>query len=224
MVHLPGIRLVVVGDDRIGSNAKRKPPKHHLVTSETLYALGLKLMDEVVATSHAATQASKADAMKYRDGLLIALEALVLLRRRTLAALRIGQQLVKSGNLWELVIPAQDTKTRRALDFPISIELSRRIDVYVGQFRGRIPRAAQHDGLWPSNKGRLMDHGTIYDTVRRPTREAFGFPVGLHCFRSAAGTFWSIHDPINVRGVKGTYWVTLHSIQQKSITSWHSRA
>ena len=47
-----------------------------------------------------------------------------------------------------------------------------------------------------------MDDGTIYDMVRRRTREAFGFPVNLHRFRVAAGTLWSIHDPANVRGVK----------------------
>jgi integrase len=187
---------------RIGSNAKSKPPKHHLVTSETLYALGLKLMDEAAANAESGTPVSKPDAMKYRDGLLIALLALIPLRRRTVTALRIGQQLVKSGDLWELMIPAQDTKTKRALDFPISIALSRRIDRYLYQFRCRIPRAEMHNGLWPSNKGRLMDHGTVYDTVCRRTREALGFPVSLHRFRSAAGTFWSIQDPLNVRGVK----------------------
>ena len=131
---------------------------------------------------------SKADAFDYRDGLLIALLALIPLRRRTLAALRIGQQLVKSGDLWELDIPAQDIKGRRPLDYPISFDLSRRIDLYLGQFRCRIPGAAEHDGLWPSNKGRPMDAGTIYDTVRRRTRAAFGFPVNLHRFRLAAGT------------------------------------
>ena len=52
------------------------------------------------------------------------------------------------------------------------------------------------------NKGRRMDPGTIYDTVRRRTRAAFGLPINLHRFRSAAGTFWSIQDPANVRGVK----------------------
>jgi integrase/recombinase XerD len=187
---------------RIGSNAKSRPPKHHLVTSETLYALGLKLMDQTEASVENAARISKVDAMKYRDGLLIALVAEIPMRRRTVAALRIGEQLVKSGDLWELVIPAQDTKTRRALDFSISTELSRRIDRYLYQFRRRIPRAEMHGGLWPSNKGRPMDHGTIYDTVCRRTREALGFPINLHRFRSAAGTFWSIHDPLNVRGVK----------------------
>ena len=59
-----------------------------------------------------------------------------------------------------------------------------------------------HDGLWASDQGRPMDDGTIYDMVRRRTREALGFAVNLHRFRVAAGTLWSIHDPANVRGVK----------------------
>jgi integrase/recombinase XerD len=187
---------------RIGSNAKSKPPKHHLVTSEMLYALGLKLMDQASASAKDATRVSKHDAIKYRDGLLIALLAQVPMRRRTVAALRIGQHLVKSGDLWELEIPAQDIKTKRAQDYPISLDLSRRIDRYLSQFRYPIPGARQHNGLWPSNKGRLMDDGAIYDTVCRRTLEVFGFSVGLHRFRSAAGTFWSIHDPLNILGVK----------------------
>ena len=173
---------------RIGSKAKSKPPKHHLVTSETLYALGLKLMDEAAAKAESGTRISKPDAMKYRDGLLIALLAMLPMRRRTVAALRIGQHLVKSGDLWELEIPAQDTKTKRALDFPIGIELSRRIDGYLCQFRGRIPGAAKHNGLWPSNKGRLMDDGTIYDTVCRRTREALGFPYDRKALHHVAVT------------------------------------
>ena len=39
-----------------------------------------------------------------------------------------------------------------------------------------------------------MDDGTIYDTVCSP--------VNLHRFRRAAGTFWALEDPVNVRGVK----------------------
>jgi integrase/recombinase XerD len=187
---------------RIAAKARPKPQKHHLVTSERLYALGIELMDRAVANAAAAQDVSKADAFSYRDGLLIALLALIAPRRRTVAALRISQQLVKSGDLWGLDLPAQDIKTKRALDYPISYDLSQRIDLYLANFRCRIPGAAEHDGLWPSNKGHLMDDGTIYDTVRRRTKAAFGFPVNLHRFRSAAGTFWSIHDPANVRGVK----------------------
>src|SRR5262249_48751116 len=114
----------------------------------------------------------------------------------------IGKQLVKSGALWALDIGAEDVKNRQALDFSISAELSARIDLYLEKFRKRIPGANNHNGVWASNKGRPMDDGSIYDMVRRRTRQQFGFPVNLHRFRHAAVTFWSIQDPKNVRGGK----------------------
>ena len=42
----------------------------------------------------------------------------------------------------------------------------------------------------------------IYLAVRKRTKKALGFGVNLHRFRHAAASFWSIHDPVNVRGVK----------------------
>jgi integrase len=47
-----------------------------------------------------------------------------------------------------------------------------------------------------------MGDEAIYDTVRRRTREALGFPVNPHRFRRAAATLWSSRDPTNVRGAK----------------------
>jgi hypothetical protein len=38
--------------------------------------------------------------------------------------------------------------------------------------------------------------------VRRRTKKAFGFAVNLHRFRHAAASFWSVRDPVNVRGAK----------------------
>jgi hypothetical protein len=121
---------------------------------------------------------------------------------RTLTALRIGQHLVKTGDSWALDIPAADTKTRRALDFPVSPEISARIDLYLEQFRSRIPGADKHTGLWPSNKSRPMCANGIYLAVRKRTKTALGFGVNLHRFRHAAASFWSSQDPVNVRGVK----------------------
>jgi integrase/recombinase XerD len=183
---------------RLATQASRKPKKHHQATGEQLYALGIELMERAVTNSKEATHITKVDAFDYRDGLLIALLA----RRRTLAALRIGKHLVKSGALWSLDIPAKDNKSKRPLEYEISPDMSERIDRYLAQFRCCLPGAKVHDGLWASDQGRPMDDGTIYDMVRRRTREALGFAVNLHRFRVAAGTLWSIHDPANVRGVK----------------------
>ena len=205
------LRLICSGVDwswlltlskRIKAAAPAKPRKYHLVTSDRLYALGIGLMDRAVADADAAKGISKAHAFEYRDGLIIALLSLIPMRSRTLVALRIGKQLVKTGDLWALDIPAADTKTRRALDYAISKEICTRIDSYLERFRRRIPGADKHTGLWASNKQRPMSAIAIYNAVRTRTKKAFGFAVNLHRFRHAAASFWSIMDPVNVRGVK----------------------
>ena len=187
---------------RISAQAKRKPEKHHLVTSETLYKLGVDLMDRVVTRVDGTNDISITDALQYRNGFIIAFLAILPVRRRTLTALRIGKHLVQSGNQWSLDIPAEDIKTKRALEYGIPAMLSAWIDLYVNKFRPRIPGAGTHDFLWASNRGRPMRDGIIYVTVRQCTRKALGFPVNLHRFRNAAATLWSSRDPANVRGVK----------------------
>jgi integrase len=117
-------------------------------------------------------------------------------------ALRVGNHLIRWGNLWALDIPAEDTKTAEPIEFLLSATQSARIDLYLEKFRNRIPQATTHNGLWVSNKGQPMDGGTIYDMVRRRTRKAFGFGVSLHRFWHAVLTFWSNHDPKNIRGGK----------------------
>jgi integrase len=138
----------------------------------------------------------------FRDGLIIALLALVPLRRRTLAALRIGKHLKKSDGQWFLDIPAEDVKTKRPLDYPLAAELSQRIDVYVEHMRPRARGATTHDYLWASSRGRAVSGAVINNAVRERTRKELGFPINLHQFRRAAATLWSVQDPTNVRGVK----------------------
>jgi integrase/recombinase XerD len=123
-------------------------------------------------------------------------------RRGTLAALQIGRHLIKVADHWELDIPAEDTKTRRPLDYSIPKELSARIDLYLGRFRSRIRGSDKHAGLWPSHHSIPMRPDSINVAVQKRTKRAFGFGVNLHRFRHAAATFWSIHDPVNVRGAK----------------------
>jgi len=171
----------------------------------------------------AAKHISKAHAFQYRDGLIIALRALIPMRTRTVVAMRIGSHLVKTGNLWGLDIPAADTKNKRPLDYPIPMELSARIDLYLERFRSRIPSAQRHTGVWASNKGRPMCAMAIYDAVRRRTKKAFGFAVNLHRFRHAAASFWSIQDPANVRGVKDLLGQVSFGITEKHYIMAQSR-
>jgi integrase/recombinase XerD len=187
---------------RVAAAAPRQSRKYHLVTSDRLYALGIQLMERAIAYADASERMRTSHALQYRDGLIIAFLALIPLRRRTLAVLRIGHHLIKVGELWELEIPATDTKNRRSLDFPISQELSAHIDLYLERFREGIPGTYKHRGMWSWYRSRPMSSSAIYDAVFRRTKKAFGFGVNLHRFRHAAASFWSSHDPVNVRGAK----------------------
>jgi integrase len=187
---------------RMVATTPKKPPLHNQVTSERLYALGFELMDHATAQSDAAGRTSKAHAIAYRDGLLIALMAVNPLRRRTAVALRLNSHLVKAGDLWCLAIPATDTKNRRPLDYPIAEQLSARIDLYLNRFRGHLPGADQHNGVWASNRGRPISSDALYAAVCKRTEKALGIRVNPHRFRHAAATLLSIHDPANVRCAK----------------------
>jgi integrase len=184
---------------RIGTREKEKRKKYHLVTSETLYALGIALMDGALSSGKPVTTSRVQTA--YRDGLIIAFLALVPLRRRTLGSLQIGRHLVRSGAGWAVDIPANDTKSKRPFECPLSPDLSVRIDFYLKEIRPRISGGAGNNHLWVSRRGPMSDR-MIYKAVQRRTKKALGFPVNLHRFRHAAGTFWSVRDPVNVRGVK----------------------
>jgi integrase/recombinase XerD len=187
---------------RLAAAAPRKPRKYNQITSERLYLLGIELMDDAAAQAEKRGTISKGVAMNCRDGLLIAMLATLVPRRRTVAALRIGKHLVRAGQFWALDVPGSDMKSKEPMDAPIAPEISRRIDVFLDRFRRRIPAAEKHDGLWPSNKGRPLSANQIYATVRKRTKNAFGFAVNLHRFRHSAGSLWSVYDPANVRGLK----------------------
>jgi hypothetical protein len=188
--------------NRIGAQATPKLDACQGITSAMLFALGLLLMAEAENSARVAGRITKEDALTYRDGLIIALLAALPLRKRAFAALTINRHLVKVGTGWLLDIPAADTKTRRALEFPMPDTLSEPIGLYLTKFRPKITGANKHQGLWPSAKGYPMGGGAIYDAVRCRTLERLGVPVNLHHFRGAAGNLWSILDPVNVRGAK----------------------
>jgi integrase len=159
-------------------------------------------MDSAIAAADAIGRTRTRRAVQYRDGLIISTLAMVPLRRGTLAALQIGRQLIRVRDHWEFDIPDANTKTRRPLDYSILDDLSARIDLYLERFRGCIRGSDKHAGLWPSHHSIPMRPESINCAVKKRTKKAFGFAVNLHRFRHAAATFWSVHDPVNVRGTK----------------------
>ena len=150
-----------------------------------LCALGVLLMDEA---RNVLDQNPLPCAVRYRTGLCIALLASRPFRRRTLAALRIGQHLVRYGETWMLLIPAEDTKSRRPEEWLFPLPLVPYLEHYLGSVRRHFRGAERHEWLWASEKGGGLSAEWIYQSVRRATEDAFGVPVTLHAFRGAVTT------------------------------------
>jgi integrase len=209
--------------NRIANAAPRRARKLNLVTSERLYALGIELMDSAVLASERARRVHACEAVRYRDGLIISLLAIVPLRRRTLGALQIGRQLVRNRDHWELDIPSEETKTRQPLDYALPQAFSARIELYLERFRSRIHGADKHTGLWPSQHNIPMRPDSINVAVSKRTKKAFGFSVNVHRFRHAAASLWSIYDPANVRGAKDLLGQTTFATTEKHYIMTQSR-
>ena len=177
-----------------------KDKRLHLRGSDELYALGLKLMAD--AEKHSAQAAV---ASHFRDGLIIALLALVPLRGKNFIQLRIGMELNKLDQKWMVAVPGNTTKTHAPLDFDWPAELVQPLETYL-QFHRPVLAARSYrwltkadNHLWVALSGSALTQMAFYDIVRKRTKIAFGVAINPHAFRDAAATTLAIHDPEHVR-------------------------
>ena len=187
--------------DKIRAMESRPKDKRlHLRGSDELYTLGHKLMESAGQQSTSARVASR-----FRDGLMIALLALVPLRRRNFVQLRIGTELQKLDGHWVVEISGDTTKTHAPLDFDWPDDLVGPLQTYLTIHRPVLAArsyrwlAKAGDHLWVALSGSALTEMAFYDIVRKRTKEAFGTAINPHAFRHAAATTLAIHDPEHVR-------------------------
>lgn len=183
--------------------ARETPPKEkrqRLRGTDELYTLGRNLIEMASSLCLPAKAASC-----FRDGLIIALLALVPLRRRNFVQLRLGQELRKAGGTWQVDIAGATTKTHAPLSFDWPSDLVLPLETYLHIHRPilaarsyrKLDRAGEQ--LWVSSCGSALTEVGLYDIVRKRTKTAFGIAINPHAFRDAAATTLAIHDPEHVR-------------------------
>jgi integrase/recombinase XerD len=181
--------------------ARHRPArdKSNLKLSDELLGLGLELI------YRAKLEVGLSAAILHRDGLMIALLALVPLRRRNMAGLRLRKNLIELDGRWIISLDASETKTHAAFEVSWPDEILAPLKTYLDFHR---PHLASLPGrwskpvdnfLWVSSDGSPMTEMAIYDRIRRHTAEAFGVAVNPHLFRDAAATTLAIVDPEHVR-------------------------
>jgi integrase len=151
---------------------------------------------ELMANVDAATQRSAlARARQFRDGLMVALEALHLIRQKNFAVLEIGRSFRKVNGAWWIVLSASETKEGRADERPIVAYLNKWIDQYLSQHRpilARIPDPPP--SLWlSSNDGKPLTYSAVEKIFSRTTLALVGVDVSPHLFRTAAASTAAIY-------------------------------
>jgi integrase len=164
-----------------------------VITSVQLLDLGQQLMDEKQPT--AVTAISIDDAVRFRDGMLLAFVAFIPIRRKNLAALEIGRHLVREGDGWFVIIPGEETKTGTPIEFPVPELLESYLANYLDIVRPRMLRHPSCAALWVSSQGGALVYGAIGQIFSRHSTSRLGFRITPHDARDAAATTWAISMP-----------------------------
>jgi integrase len=178
---------------RLHRAAPAHAPSGPVITSVQLLDLGQQLMDESRPTADAAI--SMVDAVRYRDGLMIALWAFIPLRRKNFAALEIGRHFVREGNSWFVIISREDAKTRTPIEFAVPESLESYFVIYLDIIRPYMLGHLTCAALWVHSRGGALAYAALGDIVGRHSMDRLGFRITPHDIRDAAATTWALLAP-----------------------------
>jgi integrase len=149
---------------------------------------------------------TRADAIAFRDVLIVALLITCPIRMRNLVQIEVGVHLRRVGGGYELHFADHETKTRQPLRYIIAPALVPWIDVYLEKIRPgfRIEHGCLR--LWPGGKGSPLAYESLYARVLQTTQRLFGIAIPPHSFRSIAATALaeaSAEDALHARALLG---------------------
>lgn len=175
---------------------------------DELTALGERLMEEAeTASERSATRR----AVAYRDGLMIALLAYRPIRLKNLAMMRLGGHLVKVSGCWQILFPAEETKSHVPYEAVLPSALTPRLERYLDAHRpvlmrpkqadnqeNALPAYPECDALWVSERGTQLNSDVLAKRIAAHTKAAFGQSVSPHLFRDAAATSIAVDNPKHI--------------------------
>ena len=129
-------------------------------------------------------------AVRQRDGTMIAFLALIPIRHRAFTGLVIGQSLLVSGHRLTIALPEDLTKSGTPWEADVPEPLAGLLHAYLETSRAfLLTRSGQcHDTLWVNNNGTPMSYPTVGRKVPDITERLTGVRIPPHFFRDAAAT------------------------------------
>ena len=212
----PGRDLAWLGEIEadLRYSARPRPKYHRIMSSERLLLLGLELIRRG-ETSKQLTDLGRARLV--RDGVMIALLALCPIRLRNLAELQVGRQLRRVGDVWWVILEANETKTGRPDERPVPEIVAESIERWLGHWRSVFHPS--DDSFWPSIKGGALAYTYVGHIITETTRKEFGVAVNPHLFRDCA--VYTV--AINAGHRMGIASGLLHHANQRSVDKYYNK-
>ncbi|WP_170782162.1 tyrosine-type recombinase/integrase [Ruegeria arenilitoris] len=193
-------RKLKAGLKRAAGRGDRDRKLGRVLSSEVLFRAGL-----ILATGHAeAAPTPLRSMMCLRDGTMIAMLALMPMRRRAFAGLRIGTSLYVAADTMTVALPGDLTKSGHPweADVPQSVEpLLRR---YVNEARPFFMERGQqhHNVLWVGRSGTPLKKDALSPRIAEQTLKLTGRRIPPHFFRDAAATTLARSSPEHAKLIR----------------------
>jgi hypothetical protein len=155
---------------------KARKPKL-LRDPEELLQWGMKKMDTAEALPGLRCPVA------FRDGLLIAIEAIRAPRLRSIASLELGKSIVERDGVGWICFGDDDIRTKRRLQYPLPGWLTSYVRRYTFVERTRLLQGKSHDAFWVSINGDPQSAQAIKLRMRVLSGRAFDTAFGIHSNR-----------------------------------------
>lgn len=189
--------------NRLLREARRSPSKRKIgrvLPSGTLLDAGERLASTISQEQHTAL----ASALMVRDGAMVALLALMPMRRRSFTELRLGTSVLVSSD--RIVVSLSPEMTKNGLPWEAQVPesgvgLLRR---YIDETRPWLMNRGQqdHDALWVGRCGEPIKDAAIALRIATATTRMTGVRVSPHLFRDAAATTLARQSPADARLIR----------------------
>lgn len=139
--------------------------------------------------------------LQVRDAAFIGMMASRAPRRRAATGMRLGHNLRRVGETWELFFGENLMKGGRcSLQLPLGPRVGKIITRYVEVERRELLRGASNDAVWVTKFGEPLSEKGIDFMIRARTKAHFGVAFGTHRFRASLTTTQAIVDGQNLLG------------------------
>lgn len=180
--------------------ARRAKPSRdqraQLVAPSDLFYSGIRRMKR-----HAKGAASDAsEALKFEDGLMMAMLAAKALRRGNFVAMTLGRNLTRArSGCYEVKFEPVETKARNRISAAMPILLTPYLDYWLDKARPTLLQARGSDAMWINANGAAMTPNRFYQRFCAATMNELGRRINPHLVRKIVATGVAIAAPELVR-------------------------